>query len=151
MTPPTPERPIVVLDTNVVLDLLLFRDPECAALQATMSAAGVRWVATGAMRDELAHVLARGSLDAWNPDRAALWAQWDRLCVELPVPERGGPDGRLRCNDPDDQKFIDLALACGARWLVSRDRAVLKLARRLRERGVEAVTPGAWARLNRPG
>ena len=151
MTLPTPERPTVVLDTNVVLDLLLFRDPECAALQATMSAAGVRWVATGAMRDELAHVLARGGLDAWNPDRSALWAQWDRLCIEVPAPEPGGHDGRLRCNDPDDQKFIDLAVGCGARWLVSRDRAVLKLARRLLERGVEAVTPDAWARLNRPG
>jgi hypothetical protein len=31
-----------------------------------------------------------------------------------------------------------------ARWLLSRDRAVLKLARRLRAYGVEVLTPERW-------
>ena len=34
-----------------------------------------------------------------------------------------------RCTDPDDQKFIELAVAAGALALVSKDRAVLKLSR----------------------
>jgi len=33
------------------------------------------------------------------------------------------------CSDPDDQKFLDLALACGAAFLVTRDRDLLELAR----------------------
>jgi len=136
--------PIVVIDTNVVLDWLVFRNPGCAALTAAIVAGELRWVATAAMRDELAHVLARGHLDAWAPDLASLWAHWDRQCTELPAPEPIGPPGRLRCSDPDDQKFVDLAVACRARWLLSRDRAVLRLATRLRERGVEATTPERW-------
>ncbi|MBX3622048.1 MAG: PIN domain-containing protein [Rhizobacter sp.] len=50
---------------------------------------------------------------------------------------------RLRCTDPDDQKFIDLAVA-NARWLVSRDRAVLKLARRAALFGLQVVSPDRW-------
>ena len=137
----------VVLDTNVVLDWLLFRNPECAALQATLQAGRVRWIATAAMRDELGHVLASGRLNRWNPDPVTLWAAWERHCSIVAEPPAGAPPGRLRCSDPDDQKFVDLAVAAPARWLVSRDRAVLKLARRLREFGVEATAPRRWSVL----
>lgn len=143
--------PIVVLDTNVVLDWLVFRDPACGALGTAIVAGALRWTATAAMREELAHVLARGHLDAWAPDLPALWSHWDRHCVGAPTPVPGGPPGRLRCSDPDDQKFIDLAVTCGARWLLSHDRAVLRLARRLRERGVDALPPGRWAMSTLPG
>jgi predicted nucleic acid-binding protein len=50
----------------------------------------------------------------------------------------------LRCTDADDQKFIDLACAAPARWLVSRDRAVLKLRRRAATDGLVIVTPDGW-------
>ncbi len=144
MDPAETAAPIVVLDTNVVLDWLVFGNPESDAIAAAIVAGEVRWVATRAMRDELAHVLARGHLDAWAPDLDALWAHWDLHCSDLPAPESAGPPGRLRCADPDDQKFIDLAVACNARWLLSRDRAVLKLARRLREHGVDTRPPDRW-------
>jgi len=145
MEPTDATPPTVVIDSNVVLDWLVFRNPGCATLAAAVVAGAARWVATAAMRDELAHVLARGHLDAWAPDLASVWAHWDRHCTELPDPVPTGPPGRLRCSDPDDQKFIDLAVACGARWLVSRDRAVLKLARRLRAHGVETLAPERWS------
>jgi len=53
---------------------------------------------------------------------------------------------RLICRDPDDQMFIDLAVEAKARWLISRDRAVLALAKRARAFGVEILTPEAWTR-----
>jgi predicted nucleic acid-binding protein len=150
MSSPVLAAPILVLDTNVVLDWLLFRDPDCTAMQESLAAGHVRWIATSAMRDELAHVLARGGLDAWKPDLRVLWTHWDRSCVEVPAPAPRVPASRLRCTDPDDQKFIDLAVDCGARWLLSRDRAVLKLARRLHQVGVEVTTPRAWGAPSGP-
>ena len=135
---------IAILDTNVVLDWLLFGNPQCAALQQALTTAALRWVATAEMRDELTHVLASGRLDRWRPDLPLLWSQWDKYCVEVPPPPHASPAARLRCSDPDDQKFVDLAVARRARWLFSRDRAVLKLKRRLRERGVAATTPDEW-------
>ena len=138
------ESPALVLDTNVVLDWLLFRNPACVALNAALVAGDVRWIASAAMREELAHVLARGTLEKWQPDLPALWARWDQHCTEVPAAAPLGPAAALRCSDPDDQKFIDLAVACKARWLLSHDRAVQRLARRLRDRGVTVTTPAAW-------
>ena len=145
------EPKIAVLDTNVVLDWLLFGNPQYAELQQALTSAALRWVATVEMRDELTHVLASGRLDRWSPDLPLLGSQWDKHCVEVPTPPPASHATRLRCTDADDQKFIDLALACGARWLLSRDRAVLKLARRAQARGLTIQTPGAWAAANAAG
>ena len=138
------ELPVLVLDTNVVLDWLLFRNSGCDALNAALVAGEVRWIASAAMREELAHVLARGTLDKWRPDLTALWARWDQHCTEVPAAPALGPAAKMRCSDPDDQKFIDLAVTCKARWLLSHDRAVQRLGRRLRRQGVNVTTPAAW-------
>ena len=53
---------------------------------------------------------------------------------------------RLRCSDPDDQCFIDLAVARRTPWLVTRDHALRRLARRAGAFGVAVLTPEAWAR-----
>jgi predicted nucleic acid-binding protein len=142
--------PIVVLDTNVVLDWLVFRDPSCTAFQAAFAIGAMRWCASVPMRNELAQVLGRGVAQAWKPDLAALWSHWDRDCDELAAPDPSPPASRLRCSDTDDQMFIDFALAHGARWLLSRDRAVLKLARRARPFGLDILTPVAWAASRAP-
>jgi predicted nucleic acid-binding protein len=54
----------------------------------------------------------------------------------------------LRCRDGDDQKFLDLAHFAGARWLISRDRALLDLAKRARHLGFEILTPALWSAHN---
>jgi uncharacterized protein len=141
--------PFLVLDTNVVLDWLVFRDPGCDALNAALVGGEVRWVGTPAMRDEVERVLARGSLDAWSLDRHALvfdaLAAWDR-CAHVVLPPPPLPHAP-RCTDPDDQPFIDLALHLGASALLTRDRAVLRCARAARTLGLAILTPAAWAAL----
>ena len=134
--------PAVVLDTNVVFDWLVFRNPGCAQLAAAIEAGRLQWIATPAMHDELAHVLSRGVASAYSPDLSTIDATWRRLArmVEPPLPTLVP---RLRCTDRDDQKFIDLALH-GARWLVTRDRAVLKLGKRAAALGVMFTTPERW-------
>lgn len=144
LNPQLEPRSLLVLDTNVVLDWLVFRDSGCEALGVALCNGQVQWVATTAMREELEHVLTRDTLNAWRPDAVMLWCSWDRWAsIVQPLP--GSPPQSPRCSDPDDQKFIDLAVACGAHWLLSRDRAVLKLRRRLRESGVAVAAPDEWA------
>ena len=116
--------PIVVLDTNVVLDWFVFRDTACDMLREALASGALRWCASAAMRCELADVLGRRVAQAWQPDLVALWSQWERRCVELVPIRPSGAASRLRCTDTDDQMFIDFALVHGARWLLSRDRAV---------------------------
>ena len=144
--PPPPHaaaRPLLVLDTNVVLDWLVFRDSGCGALSTALTGGLAQWIATEAMRDEFDRVVARGSLDAWHLDTPALCARWDRWANIVPSPPRS-PPGFPRCTDPDDQKFIDLGIRLGARALLSRDRAVLRCARGARALGLAILTPIAW-------
>ncbi|HEY2927515.1 PIN domain-containing protein [Piscinibacter sp.] len=139
-----PSVPAVVLDTNAVLDWLVFGHPSCAGWTERFASGSVRWLASSAMREELAHVLARGIANRRTPDVSALWAAWERMAMPTEAVALAGAATRLRCTDADDQKFIDLALGHGARWLLSRDRAVLKLARRARPLGLAVMTPDAW-------
>lgn len=139
--------PTLVLDTNVVLDWLVFREPACAGLALALSERRVRWIATQAMRDELLHVLGLGALDRWKPDLAHVSATWSTLAVMVGTPILG-PADTLRCTDTDDQKFIDLALHARADALLSSDRAVLRLAKRARQRGVEFTTAPVWTRCH---
>jgi predicted nucleic acid-binding protein len=132
-----------VLDTNVVLDWLLFRDPRAAALGAAIEDGRLRWIACARMREEFAHVLSTAALDRWRPDGDRLLSLFDRMARMLPQPAPAPL--RLRCDDPDDQIFVDLALACGARWLLSHDKALLKLRRRVPPRGPLICDPFEWS------
>lgn len=139
-----PQKPAVVLDTNVVLDWLVFRNPHITPLTQAIENKQLRWLVTEPMRDELAHVLGRGVVDTWAPDLDRLWDSWHLLSEPALAPITTGEALRLRCTDPDDQKFVDLALS-SAQWLISRDRAVLKLARRAQRLGVRVVVPERWS------
>jgi predicted nucleic acid-binding protein len=127
-----------------VLDWLVFADVSTAHLASAITSGRVRWLATRAMRDEFEQVLARGSLDAWRPDAARAAQVWERWATSV-APPPGPSLAALRCTDPDDQMFIDLAMHAGAAALLSRDRAVLRLARRARGFGLAILPPCAWA------
>ena len=67
----------------------------------------------------------------------------------LALPERAVPADLTplpACRDPDDQKFLELAQASGAQWLISKDRDLLKLARRTRKAGWFLILkPEQWS------
>ncbi len=133
----------MVIDTNVVLDWLLFRNPAVAGVAAAVESGRVCWIASLRMRTELVKTLSKPLLQQWNPDSERILTTVDRHSIQRPEP-RLSPAQALHCTDPDDQVFIDLALAEGARWLLTRDRALLKLARRAALRGVDVGTPERW-------
>jgi uncharacterized protein len=134
--------PLIVLDTNAVLDWLLFADPGMQALAKAIEQGRLHWIATAKMRGEFEHVLGRGLAAARGVDPARFELTWDQHCTKHPTaPPAAAP---LRCTDTADQQFVDLALATSARWLVSRDRALLKLRSKAATRGVAIVTPSQW-------
>jgi predicted nucleic acid-binding protein len=135
--------PLVVLDTNAVLDWLVFGDPRIQPVVVEIEAGRLVWIACAAMRQELVHMLGHTSLTRWSPDALVTLARFDRLAAIRPAPP-GNPHTRLRCSDADDQVFIDLALTEGADWLLTHDRALLKLARRASARGLRILRPGDW-------
>ena len=140
-----PQRVDVVLDTNAVLDWLIFQNPGCTAIVEAIKAGSVRLLTSPSLRGELSHVLARGVVNRWTSDLSSLWATLDQHAVELPDPPGSNASLRLRCTDPDDQKFIDFAVAHQAQWLLTRDRAVLKLRKKALAFGLVITTPEAWS------
>lgn len=127
----------VVIDTNIVLDLYVFGDAAAAPLQQALDTGTLVWVATQAMRDELERVLAYPQivprLAFYGRSAADVLGHFDRLVRVVDA----APKASLTCKDADDQKFIDLAVTHQAR-LVSKDRAVLCMKKRLLAHGVRA-------------
>ena len=138
--------PCIVLDTNVCLDLLRFADPRTAALRAALEAGDVVAVTDEECRGEWLRVLAYPVLQLNDVSRDAMVAAFDTLVRPLPPAMRRTEVALPRCRDPDDQKFLQLAHASNARWLLSRDRHLLSLAKRCRREGwFEITTPEVWA------
>jgi len=132
----------LILDTNIVLDMLVFRDSRTHALLAALFDEPVMsdllWLATAPMREELARVLAYPHIAvrlAFHGLQAAqVLSEFDARVRIVPV----APKAPATCKDPDDQKFIDLAVSHGA-TLLSKDKAVLCMHKRLMKLGVVDV------------
>ena len=120
----------VVIDTNVVLDLFVFSDPRTGPLRQSQNDSRLQWLATPPMREELRRVLDYPQLQprlafyALTADQVL--ARFDQQAKLVDVPAKAS----VTCSDPDDQKFIDLAVAHQA-LLLSKDKAVLSMRKRL--------------------
>ena len=133
----TEARQPVVLDTNIILDVFVFNDIAARPVRQALEAGELDWIATGPMRDELARVLSYPQivprLAFYQLSADAVLASFDRHARVVEVAVKA----RLTCSDPDDQKFIDLAVARQA-LLLSKDRHVLSMSKRLLAQGVRA-------------
>ena len=132
-----PNPPALVLDTNIVLDLFVFADEAARPVRSALEGGMLRWLATRPMRDELERVLAYAQivpkLAYYALAAGDVLAAFDRHSEQVGVPAKAP----VTCTDPDDQKFIDLAVAHGA-MLLSKDRAVLAMKKRLERLAVHA-------------
>jgi putative PIN family toxin of toxin-antitoxin system len=136
----------IVLDTNVCLDLFVFRDPRWADLLAALENGAVEAVTRADCRDEYLIVLHYAHLPLDETTRPLSAARFDQLIkvvapapalVRLPV-----------CTDKDDQKFLEVARDAGAEILITKDKALLKLARKTAQAGMfRIMVPEAWLKL----
>ena len=143
---PASAKPIVI-DTNVCLDLFVFRDPRWAGLLAALESGAVQAVTRADCREEYLYVLHYPHLpldDSTRPDAAARFDALIRVvapssrAIRLPV-----------CTDRDDQKFLEIARDAAAAILITKDKALLKLAKKTAREGLYRImTPDAWVKLD---
>jgi uncharacterized protein len=129
--PDTPRPLRVVFDTNVLLSMFVFPDSRFAPFRVEVDAG--RWLAFTRpdCLEEFRRVLDYPMFKL-EPERqtiafAAYSAIAHRPHALLPLEPAVLP----RCKDKDDQKFLELARDIQADWLVSSDKALLKLNRKL--------------------
>lgn len=125
----------IVFDTNVWLDWLVFDDSGIEPLKQAHAAGAVDIAIDTPCELELARVLAyprrtttlnaAQQADCLSRCRAIT----SRFAREAAAGGTGPSTALPACRDPDDQKFLELARDCGAHFLVTRDRALLELAR----------------------
>jgi putative PIN family toxin of toxin-antitoxin system len=143
---PAPAKRIV-LDTNVCLDLFVFHDPRWHKLLAAIESGEVEAVTRADCRDEYLIVLHYSHLPLDETSRPASAARFDAL-VKVVAP----PPKLVRlpvCSDKDDQKFLELARDAHADILVTKDKALLKLARKTAQAGLfRIMVPEAWLKLD---
>jgi putative PIN family toxin of toxin-antitoxin system len=143
---PASAKPIVI-DTNVCLDLFVFRDPRWAGLLAALESGAVQAVTRADCRDEYLYVLHYPHLPLDDSTRPEAAARFDALIRVV------APDSRaIRlpvCTDRDDQKFLEIARDADAAILITKDKALLKLAKKtVREGLYRIMTPDAWLKLD---
>jgi putative PIN family toxin of toxin-antitoxin system len=141
MIPVSPKR--IVLDTNVCLDLFVFKDPRWSALLHAIESGAVEAITRADCREEYLVVLHYKHLPLDDDSRPLSAARFDQLIKVVAPPESGV---RLPvCTDRDDQKFLELARDASADILITKDKALLKLARRLAKAGMfKVMVPEAW-------
>ncbi len=134
---------LVALDTNVCLDLFVFADKHSQAILAALEAGSIKAVTRADCRAEWLAVLHYQHLALDDERRANVAAQFDRF-IECVAPLESGT--RLPvCTDKDDQKFLQLARDAQVAYLITKDKALLKLARKVAKLGLFAiVVPNAW-------
>ena len=140
MTPPdAPAR--IVLDTNVLLDFWVFDDPGTRWLAAALSRRPGAALRSAATEREFVDVLARPRFGVSPELQRDIVRRWQAASAFV---EAAAP-APLFCSDPGDQKFLDLACAARAPLLLTKDRALLRLARRARAFGLAIARPDARA------
>jgi putative PIN family toxin of toxin-antitoxin system len=133
----------IVIDTNVLLDLWVFEDPTVAPLRVALDK-GVCFALRSRETDaELLDVLARPQFGLSADRQQSLLVAWRRRALLI---ERVFP-APWQCTDPHDQPFLDLAMTAHAQVLVTKDKALLRLYRKVRSADLRIVRPGALAGL----
>ncbi len=150
-----PVPPRLVLDTNTVLALWLFRDPGLNTLRAAIERGECLLHGRDDALEELRCVLAYPRFAVSAGDQQALHDAYRQLLAPAPQAAAAAFAAAAplpACRDPDDQKFLEIARDSGASHLLTRDKALLRLARhRLVRECVRIQSPEAFvAELHTP-
>ncbi|MCK9380964.1 MAG: putative toxin-antitoxin system toxin component, PIN family [Sulfuritalea sp.] len=132
----------MVLDTNVLVSLYVFDDSRFAPLRARIESGEWQAITNDACFEEFRRVLGYPLFALSDERQQDALAVYDAVVTRPAGPLPGAVVTLPRCADRDDQKFLELARDSAADWLVTADKALLRLARRDRLRGLfRILTP----------
>jgi putative PIN family toxin of toxin-antitoxin system len=128
-------KPRLVLDTNVILDLLVFQDPAAEVVRMALDAKLVDAVRSEASMLELIDVIQRPTFRLNKEEQSIILQAWESSTRLL---ENGAIEpAPFTCRDQDDQVFLDMAYSLRPALLLSKDLRVLELQAIAKRHGVE--------------
>ena len=128
----------IILDTNILLDIFVFEDVRADRLRNAVLNRQIKTYSNQTSVEELADVISRPFFDLEEGRQAEIMGQWQSLSQSIEDPKL--EPAPWKCQDPDDQIFLDLAFTVRPSILISKDNAVLRLATRALKEGVWITT-----------
>ncbi|MFZ6753657.1 putative toxin-antitoxin system toxin component, PIN family [Undibacterium sp. Dicai25W] len=136
----------VVIDTNVCLDLFVFHDQRWNEILQALQKGSLKAYTRPECRDEWLAVLKYPHLPIKAENLVTIQSQFDQL-IECVAPATLSNIKLPVCSDKDDQKFLEIARDADAHFLITKDKALLKLAKRIRKLGLYSIeTPENFLR-----
>ena len=127
-------KPRLILDTNVILDLLVFKDPTTEPIRLLLDAKLVDTVRSEASMLELIDVIQRPIFKLSREAQEIILQKWEsssRLLENTAI-----EPAPFTCRDPDDQVFLDMAYSLRPALLLSKDLRVLELCASSKRHGI---------------
>jgi putative PIN family toxin of toxin-antitoxin system len=115
---------IAVFDTNVLLDLFVFNDFRAIHLKQALLERKIDAIASPRTLEEFADVISRPLFSLTTVDQEKILQQWSSLARILD--DTNIIHSPWKCQDPDDQIFLDLAYTARPCTLLSKDNEVLR-------------------------
>jgi len=126
----------VVLDTNILLDLFYFKDKSVAYLFECLKTEQVQGFTCELIWEELAEVLARKPFNQTVEEVNFIRSNYQNLLTwQTPQKNNSG----IKCNDPDDQIFVELAVELAPCSLITKDKDLLILQKKLQKFQVQTL------------
>ena len=136
MEKPSFDAPTVILDTNIVMDILVFEDSGVAPIVKAIAERKLIPLLHPETFAELVDVLGRSmfklTAEAVESKALAWLAQTHLISGDLPT--------TTYCKDPEDDKFFQFALLTHCPFLVTKDKLVLKARKRAKRDGIHVLT-----------
>ena len=119
-----------MFDTNVALALEVFADPRLRALRERWDRGDLLAIADAQTLAEFDRVLRYPLLKLDEARAIAAGGRYRGRCAII-APSSAIRSALPTCRDPDDQKFLQLCQRADAAWLLTRDKALLALKKRV--------------------
>ena len=124
----------VVLDTNILLDIFVFNDERATNLKQALLNGSISAAASQKTLLELVDVISRPLFKLDEASQAAILSQW--LSMAQQYDDSNLAPAPWKCQDPDDQIFLDLAYQLRPAILISKDNALLCIASRAAQENI---------------
>jgi predicted nucleic acid-binding protein len=111
--------------------LFHFKRPSTAPIGRLLDSGEAVCFACPSTLEELGHVVPREHFGLTAQDALEVVLRYRNLSLCVSEPALNQTLALPQCKDSADQKFLRLAISVGAEYLLTRDKALLKLARRM--------------------
>ena len=131
----------VILDTNILLDLIIFKDISVEKLQVLFEKNKIYFLFSIETVNEFKRVINYEKFKFSEIQKNKFIKELNYLIGNTDVFDLNISELPVIVRDPDDHKFIELAYQTKTKYLLTKDNDLLKIKKKLIDYGIIALKP----------